>query len=115
RVRQQVSDSAQILGQRTQLVQRRCYLLLVVCRLGQVRADNQHRLGIHSRLCVITLLKAATTDRHDARFFVGQVHLVGIPWAGQRWLRLPAPGLFSRVPLGLPLGLLLLVVGLLPL
>jgi len=68
---------------------------------------------LHPGLSVVTLLKDAAGDGHDARLFIGQIQLTDIPRAGLEWFRHPAPGFFSGAPLGLPLNLFLLVLGLL--
>ena len=53
-------------------------LLFVIGRLRQGGGHHQHRGCIHPGLCVVALLKVATTDLHDARFFVHQIDLVAL-------------------------------------
>ena len=64
------------LGQRLQLLEHRRYLLLVVGHLHNLRDQNQHGLGVDHGLSVVALLEAPSGNRHDPRFFVGEVDLV---------------------------------------
>ena len=74
---QQGLGLAQIRGQGGKFVQHRRELPLVVGSLDDVSRDHQQAARGDHRLGIVALLEDAARHRHDARFLVGQVDLIG--------------------------------------
>jgi len=91
--------ATQFLRQRLDLLDHRHQLFFVVGCLRDFGGHDEHAAGRHDRLGVVTLVKAATGDLHDARVFIRQIHLVLVlhatsGWSGRAAARLLAGALF---------------------
>lgn len=68
--------STELSGKRLDLLDHWHQLLVVVGRLRDLGGDDQHAAGGHDRLRVVALVKAATSDVHDARVFIRQIDFI---------------------------------------
>ena len=84
-LRDDARGAAQLLRQPLELLDHRHELLFVVGRFGDFRHHGQHDVARHERLGVLTLIKAASDDFHDARLFMRQIDLVFVLHAASRW------------------------------
>ncbi len=115
-VRQHRVNFAQLVGQRSELVQHRLKLPLVVGGLRYVGRHHQQAALGHHCLRIVALIEPAAGHRHDARGFVGQIDLIRGQRSFHRRLRRLATGrAASGLGLRFPRCKLCLIFGVVPL